>query len=101
MVDHRVGIPSLAYPPACEGSTSPLLLPQYGCTADHDSPPISAIGFGLLYTCDFTTSNAKLIGFQILAGFGIGLSFQMPLMAIQGELQALETVALLVFTPRV
>jgi Sec-independent protein secretion pathway component TatC len=47
-------------------------------------PPISVVGFGLLYTVDQYTSNAKLIGFQILAGFGIGAAFQMPLIAIQG-----------------
>jgi hypothetical protein len=48
-------------------------------------PPISAVGFGLLFTIDQNTANATLIGYQILAGFGIGLSFQNALIAIQAE----------------
>ncbi|WVQ74787.1 hypothetical protein IAR50_004393 [Cryptococcus sp. DSM 104548] len=48
-------------------------------------PPFSAAGFGLLYTIDTSTSSSKLIGYQILAGFGIGLSFQMVFMAINAE----------------
>ncbi|ODN78959.1 hypothetical protein L202_04475 [Cryptococcus amylolentus CBS 6039] len=48
-------------------------------------PPFSAAGFGLLYTIDASTSSAKIIGYQILAGFGIGLSFQMVFMAINAE----------------
>ncbi|OCF73954.1 major facilitator superfamily transporter [Kwoniella mangroviensis CBS 8886] len=48
-------------------------------------PPISAIGFGLLYTIDAEMSNARIIGYQILAGFGIGLSFQNVLIAVQAE----------------
>ncbi|OWZ35548.1 major facilitator superfamily transporter [Cryptococcus neoformans c45] len=48
-------------------------------------PPFAAVGFGLLYTIDVNTSNAKIIGYQILAGFGIGLSFQNILVAIQAE----------------
>lgn len=34
------------------------------------------IGGGLLYTVDQTTSTAKLIGYQIILGAGIGLVFQ-------------------------
>ncbi|OWZ29454.1 major facilitator superfamily transporter [Cryptococcus neoformans AD2-60a] len=48
-------------------------------------PPFAAVGFGLLYTIDVNTSNAKIIGYQILAGFGIGLSFQNILVAVQAE----------------
>ncbi|WVR06017.1 hypothetical protein IAU60_003045 [Kwoniella sp. DSM 27419] len=48
-------------------------------------PPISAVGFGLLYTIDAHTANSKMIGYQILAGFGIGLSFQNVLLAVQAE----------------
>lgn len=47
--------------------------------------PIAAVGFGLLYTITRETPNAKIIGFQILAGFGIGLTFQNPLIAVQAE----------------
>jgi len=48
-------------------------------------PPISIIGFALLYTITRTTSDAKLYGYQWLAGFGIGLSFQNVLLAVQAE----------------
>lgn len=48
-------------------------------------PPISAAGFGLLYTIDSSTSNAKIIGYQILSGFGIGLTFQNLIMSTQAE----------------
>lgn len=41
-------------------------------------PIISSIAGGLFFTVDQHTSNAKLVGFQILFGFGLGLAFQMP-----------------------
>lgn len=48
-------------------------------SADEGSPPlgaaIAAIGFGLLYTIKQTTSNASVIGYQILAGFGVVRTF--------------------------
>jgi cyanate permease len=37
---------------------------------------IAAVGGGMLYTIDPTTSNSRLIGFQILVGIGIGFGFQ-------------------------
>jgi hypothetical protein len=39
-------------------------------------PWFAAIAGGLLYTVDVNTSNAKLIGYQIIVGFGCGTSFQ-------------------------
>lgn len=48
-------------------------------------PPIAAIGFGLLFTVREDTSNAKIIGYQILAGFGIGLAFQNIILSAQAE----------------
>lgn len=48
-------------------------------------PPIAIIGNVLLYTIDAQTANPKLIGYQILAGFGCGLAFQNLMLAIQGE----------------
>lgn len=39
-------------------------------------PVLQAIGGGLLYTVHEGTSNAKLIGFQIITGFGVGLALQ-------------------------
>ena len=44
-----------------------------------------AIGCGLLYTINETTSSAKLIGFQILAGAGVGMTMQNSLFAMQVE----------------
>jgi cyanate permease len=41
-------------------------------------PLIASVGGGLLYTIDEFTPNRKLIGFQILLGFGLGIAFQLP-----------------------
>lgn len=41
-------------------------------------PILYAIAGGLLFTIDEHTSNAKIIGYQILAGFGEGLAFNQP-----------------------
>src|SRR5271170_7479074 len=41
-------------------------------------PLIASVGGGLLYTIDEFTPNQKLIGFQILLGFGLGIAFQLP-----------------------
>jgi len=48
-------------------------------------PIIGAVGAGLLYTINADTSNAKLIGYQIITGFGIGNTFQAPIVAVQSE----------------
>lgn len=48
-------------------------------------PLFSAIGGGLLYTIDLETSNAKLIGYQIIMGLGVGLALQNAVIAIQAE----------------
>ncbi|KAF8315115.1 ABC transporter [Clavulina sp. PMI_390] len=48
-------------------------------------PPLSAIRSGLLYTMDVHTPKAKLIGYQILYGFGLGGAFQTTFIAIQAE----------------
>ncbi|KAJ7717016.1 hypothetical protein B0H16DRAFT_1476368 [Mycena metata] len=52
------------------------------------SPVFLALGSGLLYTLNSTTSSAKLIGVQILAGIGIGMGMQNGLLAIQVEFRA-------------
>lgn len=39
-------------------------------------PFIAAIGGGLFFTVNAHTSDAKLVGYQILLGFGCGSSFQ-------------------------
>ncbi|CCA66622.1 probable DHA14-like major facilitator; ABC transporter [Serendipita indica DSM 11827] len=46
---------------------------------------VSAIGAGLLYTLDLHTSNAKLIGYQIIFGLGIGCALQNAIIAVQAE----------------
>ncbi|KEZ41294.1 Uncharacterized protein SAPIO_CDS7389 [Scedosporium apiospermum] len=45
---------------------------------------IATIAAGLLYTLDIGTGAGKWIGYQILAGFGYGLSFQVPIIVSQG-----------------
>jgi hypothetical protein len=49
------------------------------------SPPLAAVGLGLLYTITHNTPNARVIGFQILTGFGVGMCFQNGLLAVQAE----------------
>lgn len=44
---------------------------------------ITAVGSGLLYTLDIGSSSGKWIGFQILAGIGIGWCFQVPVVTAQ------------------
>jgi MFS family permease len=51
------------------------------------APVFLAIGSGLLYSLNTTTSEAKIIGFQILAGIGVGMGMQNALVAIQVEFQ--------------
>ncbi|KAJ7667212.1 transporter [Mycena rosella] len=49
------------------------------------APVFLALGSGLFYTLDTNTSSAKVIGFQILAGVGVGMGLQNSLIAIQVE----------------
>ncbi|KAJ7184617.1 ABC transporter [Mycena filopes] len=49
------------------------------------APCILAIGSGLLYTITPSTTSATLIGFQILAGMGVGIGMQNSLLAVQVE----------------
>lgn len=48
-------------------------------------PAVGAIGAGLLFTIDENTPSARLIGYQIIFGVGLGVAFQLPVMAIQAE----------------
>ncbi|CAK9781215.1 unnamed protein product [Cutaneotrichosporon oleaginosum] len=48
-------------------------------------PPIAAVGFGMLFTVTETTSNKFLIGWQVLSGLGIGLTFQNIILSVQAE----------------
>jgi MFS family permease len=47
---------------------------------------ISAVGAGMLTTLQVDTASAKWIGYQILYGFGLGSSFQIPNLAVQAAL---------------
>ncbi|KAF7294640.1 Major facilitator transporter-like protein [Mycena indigotica] len=49
------------------------------------SPVFLAVGMGLLYTIDVSTSSANIIGFQIIAGIGTGMALQNSLLAMQVE----------------
>jgi predicted MFS family arabinose efflux permease len=57
------------------GRYQPLLI---GGTA------LATVGAGLLYLLDIDTSTGKWIGYQIVAGVGWGLAFQIPMIAVQG-----------------
>jgi hypothetical protein len=48
---------------------------------------LSTIGSGLIFTLDIGTGSGKWIGYQILAGVGAGLSFQIPVIVAQGTSQ--------------
>ena len=45
---------------------------------------ISTIGAGLVYTLNIGSSSGAWIGYQVLAGIGSGLSFQIPIIVVQG-----------------
>ncbi|KAF7290179.1 Major facilitator transporter-like protein [Mycena indigotica] len=59
------------------------------------APIFLAIGSGLLYTISASTSSAKIIGFQILAGVGTGMGMQNSLLAIQVEFKSKAEARLL------
>lgn len=44
---------------------------------------LSTVGAGLLITLEVDTSKAKWIGYQVVYGFGYGLCYQIPNLAIQ------------------
>ena len=44
---------------------------------------ITTIGAGLIYTLDIGSPSSKWIGYQVVAGIGIGLSIQVPIIVAQ------------------
>lgn len=48
-------------------------------------PFVSAVGSGLFTTVTSHTSSAKLIGYQLLFGFGVGAAIQNAVLAVQAE----------------
>jgi len=51
---------------------------------------LATIGTGLIYTLDIGSSSSKWIGYQALAGIGIGFAFQVPMIANQAFVQMSE-----------
>ena len=51
---------------------------------------LSTIGAGLIFTLDIGTSSAHWIGYQAIAGIGIGLSIQVPIIANQSFVKLSE-----------
>lgn len=47
---------------------------------------LATIGSGLLYLLDTNSSTGEWIGYQIVAGLGWGLAFQVPMIAVQGTI---------------
>jgi hypothetical protein len=44
---------------------------------------LATVGTGLIYTLDVNSRSSHWIGYQVLAGIGLGLCFQMPVMNSQ------------------
>ncbi|KAJ5714326.1 uncharacterized protein N7483_011507 [Penicillium malachiteum] len=51
---------------------------------------ILTIGAGMLYTMGLNPSTGEYIGYQILVGVGVGLSIQIPVMACQSLVDAVD-----------
>ncbi|KAJ3513191.1 hypothetical protein NLJ89_g3086 [Agrocybe chaxingu] len=48
-------------------------------------PPLAAIAFGLLFTADQDLSFARIAGYQVLAGVGLGSATQNVVVVVQGH----------------
>lgn len=60
---------------------------------------------GFVYTLDIGSPSSKWIGYQALAGIGIGLGFQVPIIANQAfvdmsEISSITAVTLCKFKPQ-
>lgn len=44
---------------------------------------LSTVGVGLIYTLGINSASSHWIGFQVVAGIGLGLCFQVPVMTAQ------------------
>lgn len=51
---------------------------------------LATIGSGLIYTLDIGSPSAHWIGYQALAGIGVGLSIQVPIIANQAFVKMTE-----------
>ena len=54
---------------------------------------LATIGSGLLYMLDTDSSTGEWIGYQIIAGVGWGLAFQIPMIAVQGTAKPKDLAA--------
>lgn len=66
---------------------------------------ITTVGMGFVYTLDIGSPSSKWIGYQALAGIGIGLGFQVPIIANQAfvdmsEISSITAVTLCKFKPQ-
>jgi MFS family permease len=52
------------------------------------SSMLATVGAGLIYTLDIGTSPSRIVGYQIIAGVGLGLGFQIPIIVAQATVQA-------------
>jgi len=52
---------------------------------------LGEIGAGLLYTLSTTSTSAQWIGYQALAGLGMGLSLQIPVISAQAVVKPADT----------
>ncbi|KAL9091633.1 MAG: hypothetical protein Q9165_004709 [Trypethelium subeluteriae] len=48
---------------------------------------ISTVGTGLIYTLDVGSGSSQWIGFQAIAGIGIGIAIQVPIIVAQGVVE--------------
>lgn len=51
---------------------------------------LATIGTGLIYTLNIGSSSSKWIGYQALAGIGLGFAFQVPMIANQAFVKMSE-----------
>jgi hypothetical protein len=49
---------------------------------------LATVGSGLLFTLNVKTPSSHWIGYQVLAGFGIGCGFQVPIIVAQASVDA-------------
>lgn len=52
---------------------------------------LAAIGSGLITTLGMNSTTGEWAGFQILAGFGVGLGFQLPFAAVSVALRSVAS----------
>lgn len=65
------------------------------------SGAVATVGAGLIYTLDIHSPSSKWIGYQVLAGLGLGVGFQIPIIATQAISSASDlssATAMVLFT---